>query len=220
MDTALNPSIIGDMFLPSISRSKNSSNNENNNTENKNRPNLVSEESHLYSSENVVSKNRLRDENACSNLIQSGFLEGVYPGAVLHIGRVNEVGTEKLFCESIGDKWSLQEGVGSPLKMTNDTVFDVASLTSGLITTTILMKLIDEQKIRLEDRVSKFISGFGVLGKSHITVEQLILTHQDYQAGNPFYDEIIKKDSDFKAGVLSAKGAKDYILNRIFKNPS
>jgi uncharacterized protein YbbC (DUF1343 family)/CubicO group peptidase (beta-lactamase class C family) len=60
--------------------------------------------------------------------------------------------------------------------MTLDTVFDVASLTKVIVTTTAVMQLVERGKVRLNDPVAKYLPEFAQNGKEDITVRQL-LTH-------------------------------------------
>ena len=60
--------------------------------------------------------------------------------------------------------------------MTEDTIFDLASLTKVVATTTSVMKLVEEGRIRLNDPVTQFIPEFGRYGKAGITIRHL-LTH-------------------------------------------
>src|SRR5262245_34193423 len=60
--------------------------------------------------------------------------------------------------------------------MTEDTIFDLASLTKVVATTTSVMKLIEEGRIRLNDPVSQFVPDFGKYNKTGITIRHL-LTH-------------------------------------------
>ncbi len=60
--------------------------------------------------------------------------------------------------------------------MSEDTIFDAASLTKVIATAPAIMRLIEQGKVGLDDRVVKFIPEFGTLGKEVITVRQL-LTH-------------------------------------------
>ena len=66
--------------------------------------------------------------------------------------------------------------VPAPEPMSADTIFDAASLTKVIAATPAIMRLIEQGKVGLEDRVVKFIPEFGTLGKEVITVRQL-LTH-------------------------------------------
>ena len=53
--------------------------------------------------------------------------------------------------------------------MTLDTIFDVASLTKVVATTTAVMALVEDGRIRLADRVSLYIPAFNRYGKDRIT---------------------------------------------------
>src|SRR5439155_22856128 len=93
---------------------------------------------------------------------------GQIPGAVVLIGHNGKV----IYRKSFGHR-SLE-----PRRelMTLDTVFDVASLTKVVATTTAVMQLFELGKVRLSDAVEKYIPEFAQNGKQDITVRQL-LTH-------------------------------------------
>ena len=57
--------------------------------------------------------------------------------------------------------------------MTLDTIFDLASLTKPIATTTSIMKLMT--KVSFPAGVSEYLPGFGQHGKDVITVEDLLL---------------------------------------------
>jgi uncharacterized protein YbbC (DUF1343 family)/CubicO group peptidase (beta-lactamase class C family) len=69
--------------------------------------------------------------------------------------------------------------------MTLDTIFDLASLTKVVATTTAVMQLVDQGKVRLNDPVVKYIPEFGQNGKADITLRDL-LTH--YSGLEPDFD--------------------------------
>jgi uncharacterized protein YbbC (DUF1343 family)/CubicO group peptidase (beta-lactamase class C family) len=60
--------------------------------------------------------------------------------------------------------------------MTEDTIFDAASLTKVIATTPAIMLLIERGQVGLDERVQTYIPEFKGDGKEHITVRQL-LTH-------------------------------------------
>ncbi len=62
------------------------------------------------------------------------------------------------------------------LSMTEDTIFDLASLTKVVATTSSVMKLWEEGKLALQDPVEKYFPEFAAEGKKEITVRDL-LTH-------------------------------------------
>ncbi len=101
-------------------------------------------------------------------LIEGAIRAGDLPGAVVIAGRGNTVLYRKAF--------GLRASRPSSEPMTLDTMFDVASLTKVVATTTAVMKLVEDGRLRLTDRVSAHIPGFDRYGKSPITVRHL-LTH-------------------------------------------
>jgi uncharacterized protein YbbC (DUF1343 family)/CubicO group peptidase (beta-lactamase class C family) len=60
--------------------------------------------------------------------------------------------------------------------MTLDTIFDLASLTKVIATTTAVMQLVEHGKVRLNDPVAKYLPEFAQNGKDDVTIRQL-LTH-------------------------------------------
>jgi uncharacterized protein YbbC (DUF1343 family)/CubicO group peptidase (beta-lactamase class C family) len=115
-------------------------------------------------------------------LVKEAIAAGQLPGAVIVAGRADQV----LYRRAFGRR-AVQP---SPETMTLDTIFDVASLTKVVATTTAVMALVEDGRLRLTDRVSTFIPGFDRYGKDKITVRHL-LTHAsglrpDLDLGMPF----------------------------------
>jgi uncharacterized protein YbbC (DUF1343 family)/CubicO group peptidase (beta-lactamase class C family) len=101
-------------------------------------------------------------------VIQNAISDGSIPGAVLVIGHDGQV----IYRKAYGAR-SL-EPRREP--MTLDTIFDLASLTKVIVTTTAVMQLVGRGKVRLNDPVAKYLPEFAQNGKADITVRQL-LTH-------------------------------------------
>ncbi|MGZ6971049.1 MAG: exo-beta-N-acetylmuramidase NamZ domain-containing protein, partial [Thermoanaerobaculia bacterium] len=93
------------------------------------------------------------------------------PGAVVVVGRHGKI----VFRKAYGNRAVLP----AVEPMTLDTVFDLASLTKVVATTTSVMTLIEAGKVRLQDRDAKFIPGFvsGGGARDQVTIEEL-LTHR------------------------------------------
>jgi len=100
--------------------------------------------------------------------VQEAIQDGQIPGAVVLVGHDDKVVYRKAFgYRSLEPRREL---------MTVDTIFDIASLTKVVATTTAVMQLFERGKVRLNDDVVKYIPEFGQNGKEDITVRQL-LTH-------------------------------------------
>jgi uncharacterized protein YbbC (DUF1343 family)/CubicO group peptidase (beta-lactamase class C family) len=123
-------------------------------------------------------------------LIQTDIAAKKLPGAVVLVGRGDKVVWQK----AVGNR-SLQPAVEP---MTLDTIFDMASLTKVIATTTAAMILVEDGKIRLSDRVATFIPGFERYNKGNITIRHL-MTHTaglrpDVDLADPWlgYDKAIE----------------------------
>ncbi len=100
-------------------------------------------------------------------VINTAIAEGKLPGAVLVVGHDGQVVYRKAY-----GKRAL---VPQPEDMTVDTIFDCASLTKVIATTSSLMKLFEQGKFGLNDKITKYIPEFQG-GKSDITIRNLF-TH-------------------------------------------
>jgi len=101
-------------------------------------------------------------------LVEAAIARHDLPGAVVLAGRGDAI----VYHQAFGQRAVRP----SPEPMTEDTIFDLASLTKVVATTTSVMKLVEEGRVRLNDPVAQFIPEFGRFGKSGITIRHL-LTH-------------------------------------------
>lgn len=99
--------------------------------------------------------------------IEKAIAGNQIPGAVLIAGQ----GARILHYKAYGYR-SLEP---AKEKMTLDTIFDAASVTKIVATTSSVMKLVEQGKVRLADRVTVYLPGFQG-GASDVTVRHL-LTH-------------------------------------------
>jgi uncharacterized protein YbbC (DUF1343 family)/CubicO group peptidase (beta-lactamase class C family) len=106
--------------------------------------------------------------SAVDAVIEQAVHEGNIPGAVLIIGHNSQV----IYRKAYGSR-ALEPRREA---MTLDTIFDLASLTKVIVTTTAVMQLFEHGAIRLNDPVAKYSPEFAQNGKEDITVRQL-LTH-------------------------------------------
>jgi uncharacterized protein YbbC (DUF1343 family)/CubicO group peptidase (beta-lactamase class C family) len=103
-----------------------------------------------------------------AEIVEEAIRNGKIPGAVVLVGNRGEVVYRRAF------GYRAVEPVKLP--MTEDTIFDLGSLTKVVATATALMQLAEKGKLRIEDPVIKYWPEFKKKGKKKITVRQL-LTH-------------------------------------------
>ena len=100
-------------------------------------------------------------------VLDEAIADGITPGAVLIVGRRDEI----LHRKAYGHR-SLEPERET---MTLDTIFDCASLTKVMATAPAVMQLIEQGKLRLNDRLTKHLPDFA-RGESDIRIVDL-LTH-------------------------------------------
>ncbi len=99
--------------------------------------------------------------------IERAVKDGLIPGAVLLVGHDGQV----VYRKAYGERALVPKGE----PMTVDTIFDAASLTKVVATTSVIMKLFEQGKIRLNDPVTKYLPELQG-GHSDITIRNL-MTH-------------------------------------------
>jgi uncharacterized protein YbbC (DUF1343 family) len=104
---------------------------------------------------------------AIDDLVETAIHEGKIPGAVVVVGHNEQVVYQKAY-----GKRSL---VPTSEPMTLDTIFDCASLTKVVATTSSVMALFEQGKIRISDKVTDYLPEFQS-GHSDITIRDL-MTH-------------------------------------------
>ncbi len=100
----------------------------------------------------------VRRLDAIEALVREAIAEKKLPGAVVLVGRGDRI----LYQKAIGNRAL----VPAAEPMTVDTIFDLASLTKVVATTTSVMMLVEQGRIRLSDRVSSVRTGLRALRQS------------------------------------------------------
>ena len=122
--------------------------------------------------------------------IEGAIEEGITPGAVVWV----ESGGQALYHKAYGARSLFPDREG----ITEDTIFDCASLTKVVATAPAIMMLVEEGKVRLGDRVTKYLPEFK--GSTRITIRQLV-TH--YSGLRPDVD-IEPEWSGYETGIALA----------------
>ena len=117
---------------------------------------------------------------AIDRVVARGLKAGGYPGAAVVVGRKGASVWEKGFGHL---DWSDESDAVIP----ESSIYDLASLTKVIGTTTALMVLYDEGKIRLEDPVSKYVPGFTGGWKDSVTLRHLLTHRSGLPAGRDLW---------------------------------
>jgi uncharacterized protein YbbC (DUF1343 family)/CubicO group peptidase (beta-lactamase class C family) len=116
---------------------------------------------------------------ALDQAINEAIGQGRMPGAVLVVGHDGQV----VYRKAYGKRAIVPQAEA----MTADTIFDCASLTKVVATTSSLMKLFEQGKFRLNDKITDYIPEFQG-GKSDITIRNLFTHFSGLQPDVPLKD--------------------------------
>jgi CubicO group peptidase (beta-lactamase class C family) len=114
------------------------------------------------------------------HVIQRGIKAGGYPGASVVVGRRGASVWQKGFGK-------LSWGQSSNAVNAERTIYDLASLTKVVGTTSALMVLYDQGKIHLDDPVSQYIPGFAGGAKDRVTLRMLLEHRSGLPAGRDLW---------------------------------
>lgn len=136
------------------------------------------------------------------NVINQAIGDSVFPGAQLLVAKDGLVVYRKAY-------GFFDYGLYSK-PVDNGTIYDLASVTKVMATTNAIMRLVDEQRISLNDPVVKYIPEFGRNGKEHITLYNLMVHNSGLPAWRKFYEFCSTPqcvlDSVYATGLVYATG--------------
>jgi CubicO group peptidase (beta-lactamase class C family) len=127
------------------------------------------------------------DFTPVSKLITDAIAAQQLPGAVLLVGHGGRI----VFQQAYGDRKlagepGLDESPAPAELMTEDTIFDMASLTKPLATATAVMQLYEHGKVAFDDPVQQYLPGFNPANdpqRAKVTV-RMLLTHTSGETGD------------------------------------
>ena len=145
------------------------------------------------------------------SIIEYAIDNEMTPGAQILVAKNSKIIYEKSF-----GKLRYNEN----LNVNNNTIYDLASLTKILVTTPIVMKLVEKGVISLETRLKEIIPRYKDSNKAEISIKELLSGNASLQAWIPFYkltlDENSKPSSKYytfkKTKINSVKVAPDLFL--------
>lgn len=138
------------------------------------------------------------------NIIKKGIADSAFPGAVLLIAQDGKILHKKAYGHFTYEQTSPP--------MQSNTIFDLASVTKVIATTTATMLCYDRGLFKLDDKVAKYLPKFASNGKQNVTIRNLLLHNSGLPPFIRFYvtcknsDEVLSKIYD--AALNFAPGSK------------
>lgn len=120
-------------------------------------------------------------------VVRRGVTAGGYPGAAVVVGRRGAAVLQRGYGR-IG--WTSS----SPAVDPEATIYDLASLTKVVGTTTAAMILYDEGRLDLDAPVARYLPAFSGGAKDRVTVRQLLTHHSGLPAGKQLWRQALNRD--------------------------
>lgn len=131
------------------------------------------------------------------SLIQQEIDAGNIPGAVVRIQQGDSILHRKAYGYAQLYEYGLKR-LDEPEVMTEEHLFDLASLTKVTATTFGIMLLVAEGKIRLDDPVHKWLIGFDDEAKKKVTVRHLLSHSAGLYQWYPLYYKASNKEERYQ----------------------
>jgi len=144
-------------------------------------------------------------------IVEEGVKKKVYPGAVALVARHGVIVGEKYYGKAVL--------FPKERDMQVDTIFDLASLTKPIVTASSTMVLIEQGKLRLDDKVVDFVPEFK---REAVTIRYLLTHTSGLPAWKDFYSEsrsyqgiireICQTELEYSPGTRVVYSCIDFIL--------
>jgi CubicO group peptidase (beta-lactamase class C family) len=141
---------------------------------------------------------------AIDDVVKASIERGELPGAVVLVLHDRKV----VYRKAYGDRRKRPE----PTLMSEDTIFDLASLTKPIATALAIMLLFEDGKLNVNDAIAKHLIAFRRRETEDITIAQLLTHTGGFIADNPLKDYQSGKDKAwnnlFALNPMNAPGSK------------
>lgn len=128
--------------------------------------------------------------------VTNAIKDSAFPGAVVLISKDGEIQFHKAFGTYTYDKGSK--------KVTTKTIYDLASLTKVIATTTAAMICVDRNLFDLNDKIIKFIPEFASNNKMNITIKNLLIHNSGLPAWKKFW-EVYDNPKEILSDIYNSK---------------
>ena len=142
-------------------------------------------------------------------LMQQAVAEKIFPGGVLLVSQEGEV----IFFNAYGFA-----NLYSRAPMTPEMVFDLASLTKPLATTLAVLRLIQQDKIRLEQFLGQLLPDFEGTDKAELKIEHLLYHNSGLPDYRAYYKTLEAQPKNFRRGALRSLLLEEPLIQAIGKS--
>lgn len=139
---------------------------------------------------------------AVDSIALAGIADKAYPGCQIVAMKDGQVFYQKAF----GNYTYSRE---SP-KVTNGTMYDLASITKIASSSLALMKLMSEGKFDYKKTLGSYLPELAGTNKESLVIEEVLSHQAGLQAWIPFYLKTLEKNGEYKPGYYAKKKSDDF----------
>ena len=103
------------------------------------------------------------------------------------------------------------------IPMTRETIFDLASLTKPIATTSALLWLVHEGAVDLDAPVAKYLPAFAERGKEGVTIRHLLSHSSGLKPWRAFHELLLEREHK-TGGAGSRRRAREFVIDRIVRS--
>jgi CubicO group peptidase (beta-lactamase class C family) len=104
------------------------------------------------------------------------------------------------------------------LPMTRETIFDLASLTKPIATTTAVLQLVHEGALGLDDPVSKVLPAFGEREKDGVTLRHLLTHSSGLKPWRAFHELLLERERKTGERLLATPAGREFVIDRVVRS--
>jgi CubicO group peptidase (beta-lactamase class C family) len=131
---------------------------------------------------------------AAAALVRNAIANGAFPASSIEVGHSDR----PIWRDATGRL--TYDFESAPVE--TETIFDLASLTKVIATTTLVMRAVDDRRLKLEDRVSKWIPEWRGLDREDVTIADLLAHSSGLTAYMPFFRDYTGRQ-EFQHAIAS-----------------
>src|SRR6188472_1992524 len=132
---------------------------------------------------------------AAAEVVRQAMATRAFPAASVEVGTRENITWREAFGTLTYD-----EGASAT---TEDTIFDLASLTKVISTATLVMRAVDDGVLRLDDLVSQWIPEWRGADRAQVTLRDLLAHSSGLTAYLPYYRDLTGR-ADFQPAIATS----------------
>ena len=104
------------------------------------------------------------------------------------------------------------------IPMTRRTIFDLASLTKPLATTTAILLLVDEGAVELDAPVAKYLPLFSERDKGAVTIRHLLSHSSGLKPWRAYHEMLLQKERKTGETLIGSPETRAYVIDRTIRS--